>query len=224
MYDDLHPPVIGLITMGNSAPIERYFHLHAPDGILVTSTRVPFREVSRAGMEEMISQLPAASSLLQDAAPSVLMIPNFTASCLMGREMINVLQQTAGVPVIVPGKAYVDFLHRNGCRSLAILSSFNLELNMAERIFFEQNGIHITKIVPLTHGVPLLPNEATELDPDTLRAGIQSLHPLSADAVLIDSPLFFPTPELEAALSLNVPLLSMCPILLDEAIQIVRNR
>ena len=224
MYDDLHPPVIGLVTMGNSALIEHYFHLHAPGDILVTSTRVPFREVSRAGMEEMISHLPAAASLLHDANPSVLVIPNFTASCLMGQEMINVLQQTVGIPVVVPGKAYINVLRRNNCKSLAILSSFSLELNMAERIFFERNGIHITRIEPLTHNFALLPNETVELDPDILRAGIQTLHPLAADAVLIDSPLFFPTSELEAALSLNVPLLSMCPILLDEAIQIVRNR
>ena len=93
----LYPPTIGLIAMGQSAPIEHYIHLHLPEGVVAASTRVPYEEVSRPGMKRMIAHLPDAAALLSEAHPSVLIISNFIASCLMGQEMINILQQTVGL-------------------------------------------------------------------------------------------------------------------------------
>lgn len=214
MYDQ-YAPVIGLICVGVSAPIEHYFHLNVPEGVNVTSTHVPLTDISREGMQEMISRLPEAVRLLSEAKPSVLVILNFTASCLMGQEMINVLQQTAGVPVIVPGKAYVDFLRRRGLTRLGLVSTFGVELNMAERIFFEQNGIRVTSIKSVWSRSALLPDEIGHVDRSVIDDYIRQTAKEDVDAILVDYPLFFPKDRRESGLAQKPPLLFMAEILLQ---------
>lgn len=219
----LYPPTIGLIAMGQSAPIEHYIHLHLPEGVVAASTRVPYEEVSRPGMKRMIAHLPDAAALLSEAHPSVLIISNFIASCLMGQEMINILQQTVGVPVIVPGQAYVSFLRRHGKRRLAILSSFGAELNTVERIFFARNDIQVVGLEELEHQTSLLPAEVSPITPDIFQDGIQRLPLEQADALLVDNPLFFPDADIKACLPAGKPLLFMSGILLDAALSVLKR-
>ena len=53
MFQQKDTALIGLIVMGASASIEKAFHKNVPDRVQITTTRVPFGEVSYNGFLEV---------------------------------------------------------------------------------------------------------------------------------------------------------------------------
>ena len=78
--------LIGLIVMGASASIEKEFHKNVPDQVQITTTRVPFGEVSYNGFLEVTRKCPDAAKLLMEAQPDVIAITSFLGGCIRGNE------------------------------------------------------------------------------------------------------------------------------------------
>ena len=96
MFQQKDTALIGLIVMGASASIEKAFHKNVPDRVQITTTRVPFGEVSYNGFLEVTRKLPDAASLLMDAQPEYLI--GADVSCLLN---IGGRLQREGQPVKV---------------------------------------------------------------------------------------------------------------------------
>ena len=53
---------IGLICPGVTPSIEMDFHQHLPEGLALSTTRVPYREVTMEGLQEMSDQVVRAAA------------------------------------------------------------------------------------------------------------------------------------------------------------------
>ena len=124
MFQQKDTALIGLIVMGASASIEKAFHKNVPDRVQITTTRVPFGEVSYNGFLEVTRKLPDAASLLMDAQPDVIAITNLIGGCIRGSEIINTLQQITGVPVLMPAFELSGHYGRYGPDGLRLFQSF----------------------------------------------------------------------------------------------------
>ena len=136
MFQQKDTALIGLIVMGASASIEKAFHKNVPDRVQITTTRVPFGEVSYNGFLEVTRKLPDAASLLMDAQPDVIAITNLIGGCIRGSEIINTLQQITGVPVLMPAFELVRALRQIRAGRIAIVSIFSNEFSLLESMFF----------------------------------------------------------------------------------------
>ena len=61
--------------------------------------------------------------------------------------MVNVIQQATGIPAIVPAPEFVRVLRLIGASHIAIVTCFETELRMLERVFFHNNGIEVVRFV-----------------------------------------------------------------------------
>lgn len=129
--------LIGLIVMGASASIEKEFHKNVPDQVQITTTRVPFGEVSYNGFLEVTRKCPDAAKLLMEAQPDVIAITSFLGGCIRGNELVNTLQQMTGIPALMPSSEMVRVLRQIKARRIAIVSIFSNEFCLLERMFLK---------------------------------------------------------------------------------------
>ena len=92
MFQQKDTALIGLIVMGASASIEKAFHKNVPDRVQITTTRVPFGEVSYNGFLEVTRKLPDAASLLMLSLIHILLsleglVPNDDSVRLLSHEL-----------------------------------------------------------------------------------------------------------------------------------------
>lgn len=208
--------IVGAIMMGGSASIESWMHRNLPEQIEMATTRVPLNEVSSKALLEMIGRLPEAARILNEAHPDVILITSFTGSCLKGQEMVNVIQQTTGVPALVPSMEFLATLERLKAKKVALITGFEPELSMLERLFFLENGIEVLWTLEVEATRDLDPFVFSEVGMRPVLDAFRQADFSDVDAVLVDMPTFMITGQVRDILraSGDAPVLSMPEVML----------
>lgn len=183
-------PVIGLITMSASEAMERGYYKMAPEGVDIAVSRVPFRELSYDGLISMIGKLPETAQALMEARPSVIAFPSFTANVIKGNEIVNLLQQTTGVPLLVPTQEYLKVFRELGISKIGILSVHSSELLMLEKAFFSMNGISVERVVQVEELVNVDPYQISDIPVELLVEKALQADFSNVDAVVFDNSYF----------------------------------
>lgn len=215
--------MLGVIMMGGSASLETQFHRNLPENIEMATTRVPLRDVSYQGLLEMNEKIPDAARILAEARPSVIAVATFTGSCIRGSEMVNAIQQTTGIPAIVPSLEFARVLHLLRARRIALVTRFSSELRILERVFFQNNLIEIAKVVEVPPLQQADPFEVSRIDYSVLMERLRQADLSGAEAVLIDLPTCVLPPELQEELDhfIHVPVLTLMRVLLWSALKVI---
>lgn len=216
-------PTIATIEPGPSPVSEREFHYYTRGRASVLTTRLPFDSMTNTGLSEMIEKLPLAVECIVGARPGVIAINSFTGSCLKGQEMVNTVQQLTGTPAIVPAEEMVKCLARLGVSRIMLVSPFEAEFNMLERIYFNARNIEVAGVISIRSGLerfrPDDPYIITAITPGAILDQIRQTGDIGAvDALVLDSPTFELAnliDELEAYV--DVPILSTNQTLLYSA-------
>lgn len=214
MTFDSRRPVIGFITMGGPS-LETELFRSFPQGLEIVSTRVPFPEVTYARLLEMTERVPEAARILAEARPGVIAVTNFIASCIRGKEMVNLIEQATGIPAIVPATEYVAILRTMGARTIAIASCLSNELQIVEQLFFDEYHIRVGRIIQLAEPGQIDPMAISLLNRNEAAYKIAQADLSQVDAVIVDMPLFRITPQACAMLDRHpIPILTLTQVLL----------
>lgn len=208
--------VVGLIVMGASASIEREFHKNLPEDIGIVTTRVPFHNISEHGLIDMVAALPAAAKLLAEARPDLIIVTSSTGSYLKGNEIVNIIQQATGIPVLTPAMVFIDMLERLGAKKIGFISILGQELFLIEQMFYYRHDIVVARSMNIGTLIDVNPYILPGVDVDTLTAAIQEQDFGDVAAIIFDHPTFYTTPQVAERLNccLDVPLLSMVDLLI----------
>lgn len=212
--------VIGLIVMGASAGIEREFHRRVPDDIGIVTTRVPFEDISEQGLLKMIEKLPEASLLLLEAKPDVIVVTSASGSYMKSEEIINTIQQTTGVPVIIPSMEYVKILKSIHAGKIAIISTLGQELQLLERMFYHNRNISVDKIISVEGVKTYDPYSVRNLDKESILEKIKETEFSDMEAVIFDHPLINLNSSwgTEVKKYIKIPMLSLIDVLIESAL------
>lgn len=213
--------MLGFIMMGGSASLETQIHRALPEHVEMATTRVPFHNVSYKGLLEMVDRIPDAAKILAEARPSLIAVTSFTGSCIRGQEMVNVIQQTTGVPAIAPAPECVRILRRLGAKKIVMVTCFEHELRTLEQVFFSNHGIEILKFIEIEAPTGDDPFQLSRVDHQQVVDRLRREDLGAAEAVIVDIPILLFTGELQEELDrfLRVPVLNMARILLWSALE-----
>lgn len=215
-------PAIGLIVMSASAKIERTFHNTVPDGIDVVVSRVPFHNLSYDGLMSMISKMPETAKTLMEARPYVIVVPSFTASTIKGVEIVNLLQQTTGVPVLVPALEYLKVFKELGVSKIGLVSVHSSELILVEKAFFSSHNIAVEQVVQVDTKVNVDPYLISDIPVENLVDATLKADFSNVDAVVFDNSYFNLHPHMEKLdEAIGRPLLHPNGVLLRAALKLI---
>lgn len=215
-------PVIGLIVMSASANMEHGYHKMTPAGVNIAVSRVPFRELSYDGLVGMINELPEAALTLMEEHPSVIVVPSFLASVIKGTEIVNLLQQTTGVPVLVPAQEYLKVFRELEISRIGVLSVYSSELILLEKAFFSMHGISVARVVQVEEMVNVDPYLMRDIPVERLVDAALKTDFSNVDAVIFDNSYFnFRQYIGTLEQSIGRPILSLNSILLRAALKMI---
>ena len=213
--------MIGFIVMGGSAAMETYWHRHLPEGEEAATTRVPFHRATYRGLMEMTDRVPEAARILAEARPGVIALSSFTGSCIRGNELVNMIQQATGIPAVVPALETVRYLRLIQAERIALVTGFEQELRMLERVFFTNHQIEIPQIVELPPFAGEDPYPISQVDYGLVLRRLRQADIRNVDAVVVDLPTFVIEGAVQDEVErlIQVPVLSMPQVLLWAALE-----
>lgn len=211
---------IGLITMGNSASIERGFHDTVPKDIGVVTTRIPFQLISRAALLEMLENIPGTVRLLMQARPDVIVIPSASGSYLKGNEIVNTIHQISGLPVVIPSQQYSKLLKKIDATRIMLISSFTVELSMLAEVYFDSCGITVADTIHIGNLSNIDPYFIA-IDHRQVLEKVSKCDFSGVDAVIFDNPDFRFHPDILSVLEqyIKIPMFNLAQIMLFGALE-----
>lgn len=128
---------IGLITpMSENA--EHAFHIYAPEGVSVASTKIPAPEgVNFAGLVEN------AASLYYGNEYDLVVFGGDD----WGQICPSCIEKASGIPGLTTATAVLEALQTLGTRKVAVLTPYGDETNQVEKKFLEDHGFEVTNIL-----------------------------------------------------------------------------
>lgn len=209
--------VVGIINVSDtkSFVIESEFRNSMPANVRIIIRYAPLKTVSYKGLVEFLDALPHALAEMISENPDVVVIPSMTGSSIKGYEIVNMLEQRFGVPVIVPALEIKNYLKRNKMTKLAIVSAFGVELNLLEQLFFKNHDIDVVNLINL-FDTPSEERLRVELiDPDLVLSKVRDSNFEGAEAVLFDSPTYQLKPVMNKLKKyIGIPILSVNEVLI----------
>ncbi len=146
---------IGLIVPSGNIVMEPDFWRMVSEGVTVHSSRLGrgSPEVSLATLELMLGNLDEAATLLADASPHVMVFGCTSASFMGGkgadRAIAQRIQDKTGIPAVTTSTAVLEAMRHLGAKSIAILTPYVSEINERVRVFVEENGFAVQRVVGL---------------------------------------------------------------------------
>jgi len=141
---------IGLIIPSSNTTMEGEFAKHLPLGVSLHVARIPLKEVTVAGLEEMNKLVCSAAQSLVDAGVDVIVYGCTTGGLLFGveymRALTHQLEKTTGLPIVVTAQAVVDFMKAKGAQKIVIATPYIEEINQKEKEFMQKNGFEVLAI------------------------------------------------------------------------------
>ena len=177
---------IGLIYPAPGTAGETEFHMMAPEGVAILTTRMPLEKTDAEGLIKMGSYTEQAASLLALAKPDVIAFCCTTGSLVKGmgydKEIIDRIENHVGIAAITTATAVVDSLNALKVKRIAVATPYPDELNQRERAFLEDSGFEITAIKGL--GV-LDPQKMQNVRHEEMYQLVKEIFTEDADAIFI---------------------------------------
>ena len=208
---------VGVIHVENSLStvIEQEFRIGLPDNVRLVMERAPMDEVSYRGLMQFLDAVPEAASRLACQDPDIIVVPSMTGSCIKGYEIINILEQHSGLPVVVPAIELKNSLRELGLHNIAIVSALGVELGLLEQLFFHNHGIEVIKTVNIFDNSSRSRELIDTLDNSLILEGVRNADFSGVEAVVFDSPTYSLRPIIdELEKYIKVPMLSVNQVLI----------
>lgn len=194
---------VGLIVPSVNATIEPEYAWIAPPGLSFHAVRVLLRTTTAAGLKAMNEELDGAARLLASLAPDLVAYACTSGSFLEGeaaaRAQRERIEEIAGCPVVTTSTAMIEALAALGLRRIALATPYLDEVNLAERRFFEENGIEVVRLQGLGLSGPAI----REVSPARVARLVRETDHPEAEAIFVsctDLRALEVVDELEAAL------------------------
>lgn len=209
--------VVGVINVINtlSTVIEQEFKRGLPENTKIVMSYAPLEVVSYEGLIGFLDALPSKVEALAESNPDIIVVPSMTGSCIRGFEIVNILEQCSGLPVIVPSLEMEKMLKKMGADKIAIVSAFGVELGLIEQLFFGNHGIEVTKMINIFDN-PIENRELIDqIDSQLILEKVKQTDFSDVKAVVFDSPTYRLRPIIDELKShIKVPVLSVNQVLL----------
>jgi maleate isomerase len=141
---------IGLITPAPGSSTEAEFHVYAPEGVGILTTRVPLGGISVEALVEMGRHVDEAASVLAGAEVDVIVFACTAGSFVKGagydKEIIERLEDRTGISVTTTSTGLLEALTDLEIKRLAVATPYPSEVNKAEKAFLESSGIEVAAI------------------------------------------------------------------------------
>ena len=177
---------IGLIYPAPGTAGEIEFHMMAPEGIAILTTRMPIEKADAEGLIKMGNYTEQAASLLAQAKPDLIVFGCTSGSLVRGmgydKEIIGRIESQVGIAALTTSTAVIDSLNTLKVRKIAVATPYTDEVNQLEKVFMEDSGFEITSIKGL--GV-LDPQKMQDVQDEQMYQMAKEIFTENADAIFI---------------------------------------
>ncbi len=138
---------LALVVPSTNTVAEIEFWRLAPDGVSIHTSRMPFfAERHEKPFDEMERHVPRVLDEANSADPDVIAY-GCTASSAKGnpRDYEAMLSERAARPAVTAAAALTAALQAFGARRIALVTPYPPSLNAKECVFFQENGIEVTR-------------------------------------------------------------------------------
>lgn len=208
--------VVGVInvTGSQSSVIAEEFRIAFPQNVEIVMTYAPLEQVSYDGLMLFLEALPGALDEFQDKDPDIIVCPSMTGSAIKGYEIVNMLEQRSGRPVIVPALETKKCLKELGFDKIAVVSAFGVELELLEQLFFRTHDIEVTNVIDVFDEPSVDRLRIDRIDSQQILKKVKQGDFTGAKAVFFDSPTYRLRPVIEELHEIiRLPLFSVNQIL-----------
>ena len=209
--------VVGVVNVTNtqSTVIGQEFRRCFPDNVKIEMAYAPLDVVSYDGLMAFLDALPGALDKIADCEPDIIAVPSMTGSVIKGYEIVNMLEQRYGRPVIVTALEVKKCLKTLNIDKIAILSAFGVELGLLEQLFFRNHDIEVTNIVNVFDTPSEDRSKIDQIDCEHILEKVRGADFNGAQAVLFDSPTYRLRPIIgELEKYIKVPMLSVNQVMI----------
>ena len=181
---------IGQICPGVGSVGEREFNRYAPEGVAITTMRIPWGNMDGPTPEN----LKMMSSGLENGCRNFLdtrykqdvIIFACTSGSLIGgphydKECIEVIERVTGSKGLTTSTAILQAFERLGAGKIAVITPYPEATNDAEKLFLEKNGVEVTTIVDMNPQRQYI----GALDPIYVYGAAKRLDKTGADALFV---------------------------------------
>ena len=184
--------VVGVInvTDSKSSVIAEEMQIGFPKNVEVLMTYAPLERVSYDGLMEFLRALPGALDEFKDKDPDLIICPSMTGSAIKGYEIVNMLEQRSGRPVIVPALETKKCFKELGITHIAIVSAFGVELGLLEQLFFKNHDIEVTNLINIFDEPDEDRLRVDQIDTRLVLEKVRRADFKGAQAVFFDSPTY----------------------------------
>ena len=142
---------IGLLVPSTNSTAEPDFYMVAPPGVSVHSQRLwNVNELTPENMDRMNADIEDASRYIATAHVELVAYACTTGSFYKGqgydREMVALIERTAGVPAVVTAPAAVEALNYVGARKISVATPYTPWQNALLRPYYEAAGFEVLNV------------------------------------------------------------------------------
>lgn len=142
--------IIGVMHPAPGLSMETEFHQIAPDGVVITTTRMPFPKSTPETLIALSDYVEEAADLLAQARPNLIVFFCTAGSFIKGigydYEIMNKIENRVGIPALTTSTAVIDSLRALNARKIVVATPYIEEVNERERSFLEDSGFKVTGI------------------------------------------------------------------------------
>jgi len=142
--------IIGVMHPAPGLSMETEFHRIAPEGVVITTTRMPFPKSTPETLIALSDYVEEAADLLAQARPNVIVFFCTAGSFIKGigydYEIMNKIQSRVGIPALTTSTAVIDSLRVLDARKIVVATPYIEEVNQKERSFLEDSGFEVIGI------------------------------------------------------------------------------
>lgn len=214
--------MVGVINITNSesSVIAEEFRIGFPSNVEIQMTYAPLERVSYDGLMAFLGALPGALDEFKDQDPDIIICPSMTGSAIKGYEIVNMLEQRSGRPVIVPALETKKCLKELGIQKIAVVSAFGVELGLLEQLFFRNHDIEVTNMVEIFDEPSEDRLRIDRVDSRLIVDKVRKADFSGAEAVFFDSPTYRLRPVIEELHEIiRLPLFSVNQVLVYSALK-----
>jgi len=180
---------IGLIVPATNSTAEPDFAKVSPDHVSIHSQRMwNINELSPEVMEEMNADAVQSAKYLAQAKMDYIVYACTTGSFFKGagydEELIEQVQEAAGVPVTATAPAAVAALNAFGARRISVASPYADWQNDRLRVYYEQMGFEVLNVEGDQRGAVAGGQGHCDLDPESVLEFASNVCRPEADALL----------------------------------------
>lgn len=141
---------IGLIRPGITPSTEMDFHQHLPEGMALSTSSLPYKQVTLDGLSQMSAQVQEFSRMYKGFPFQLLIFACTTGSMVGGpgfdKTLIRQMEEASGIPSITTSTALMEAFQVLGIGKAAIVTPYSDALNRMEVEFLSAAGFETTAI------------------------------------------------------------------------------